>query len=269
MLNQVGVSNDYEPLALASYKQFFGAVSTWRSPDGLFNGRYRLVGDPKWCLLDLTGTRYYVVRRSEEAAARMSAQPAGSGGQGFRLLGGGEVQIYERAAALPRAWWAPRSREVRDGAEALAALCAPGFDPRREVILERQGPDEPANEPASAEASGPAPSAVQVSLDAYAPERVDLSVDAPAAGWVVLSDLHYPGWRALVNGVETPIERADHLFRAVRVGAGASRVRFEYRPRSLRDGALISFASALALAAGGASAGWRRRRAAARGASQV
>ena len=63
MLNGVGVSNDYEPLALARYAEYFGAVSPWRSPDGLFNGRYRLIGDTRWRLLDLTGTRFYVVHR--------------------------------------------------------------------------------------------------------------------------------------------------------------------------------------------------------------
>ena len=256
MLNEVGVSNDYEPLALARYKEFFGAVSPWRSPDGLFNGRYRLVGDIKWCLLDLTGTRYYVVRRSEEAAARMSAHPPTPDGQGFRLIGGGEVQIFERNAALPRAWWVPRARDVRDGAEALAALCAPGFDPRAEVILERAVPGDAGSADVPAPDAGSA--APRVAIDAYAPERVDLSVDAPRPGWLVLSDLHYPGWSASVNGAEAPIERADHLFRAVRVGAGHSALRFEYRPASLRVGALVSGATALALAAGCATAARRR-----------
>ena len=65
----------------------------------------------------------------------------------------------------------------------------------------------------------------------------------------MLSDLHYPGWAATVNGESTPIERANHLFRAVRVAPGKSTVRFEYRPASLRRGALVSLASALLLAA--------------------
>ncbi|MFI5217506.1 MAG: hypothetical protein ACHQ3O_13285, partial [Candidatus Limnocylindria bacterium] len=107
MLTGVGVSNDYEPLALARYAEYFGAVSSWRSPDGLFNGRYRLVGDTPWRLLDLTGTRYYVVQRREEAAIRMSQQPPSPDGGGFRRISDGEIQVYERAAALPRAWWVP------------------------------------------------------------------------------------------------------------------------------------------------------------------
>jgi len=55
-------------------------------------------------------------------------------------------------------------------------------------------------------------------------------------------------WRATLNGSAAPIERANHLFRAVRVAAGAWTVRFAYRPESLRRGALASFASSLLLA---------------------
>ena len=247
MLNGVGVSNDYEPLALARYAEYFGAVSRWRSPDGLFNGRYRLVGDPAWRLLDLTGTRFYVVRRSEEAAIRMAQLPPGPDGRGFRKIADGEVQIFERAAALPRAWWVPRERDVASGVAALAALRSPGFDPRQEVILER-GVRSLAEPEAGAGAGEPAAQA-RVAIEAYAPEQVDVLVLAPQPGWLVLSDLHYPGWRATVNGSAAPIERANHLFRAVRVAAGASAVRFEYRPASLRRGALVSSATALALVA--------------------
>ena len=260
MLNGVGVTNDYEPLALARYAEYFGAVSRWRSPDGLFNGRYRLVGDPAWHLLDLTGTRFYVVRRDEEAAIRMSGLPPDPDGGGFRRIADGEVQVFERSAALPRAWWVPQGRDVPSGIAALAALRAPGFDPQREVILERDAGTERPAEPDAQTRSSASPPPAQVAIQAYAPEQVDLSVLAPQAGWLVLSDLHYPGWRATVNGSEAPIERANHLFRAVRVAAGASTVRFEYRPQSLRRGALVSLATALLFAALLLRGSWSRRR---------
>jgi hypothetical protein len=257
MLNGVGVSNDYEPLALARYAEYFGAVSRWRSPDGLFNGRYRLVGEPAWRLLDLTGTRFYVVRRDEEAAIRMSGTPPDAEGGGFQRIADGEVQIFERSAALPRAWWAPLARGVPNPVAALAALRAPGFDPRREVILERGEGAEPLAEPGARTRSDPP---ARVAIQAYAPERVEVSVLAPRDGWLVLSDLFYPGWHATVNGSEAPIERANHLFRAVRVAAGESTVRFEYRPESLRRGALVSLATALLLAALALRGAWSRRR---------
>jgi uncharacterized membrane protein YfhO len=43
-----------------------------------------------------------------------------------------------------------------------------------------------------------------------------------------------------VDGVETPIQRADLIFRAVRVSTGAHQVEFEYKPVSLYVGAAVS-----------------------------
>jgi uncharacterized membrane protein YfhO len=68
-------------------------------------------------------------------------------------------------------------------------------------------------------------------------------------GYVVLADTIYPGWRATVDGDPAPIFAANGLFRAVFVRDGSHRVRFEYRPRSLRHGAALTLVTA-ALAAG-------------------
>ena len=65
----------------------------------------------------------------------------------------------------------------------------------------------------------------------------------------MLTDTHFPGWRASVEGVPTPIYRANALYRAIRVPAGARQVVFEYTPRSLRWGAALSLASLAATAA--------------------
>jgi len=47
---------------------------------------------------------------------------------------------------------------------------------------------------------------------------------------VVLNDPYHPWWVAEVDGREVPVLRANVLFRAVRVGPGAHRVRFVFRP---------------------------------------
>jgi len=74
----------------------------------------------------------------------------------------------------------------------------------------------------------------------------------------VLTDAYYPGWRALVDGLETPIYRADLLFRAVYLPAGQHRVEFIYDPLSFKLGAAISLAALLGLVGG--TAWWSRRR---------
>ena len=53
-----------------------------------------------------------------------------------------------------------------------------------------------------------------------------------------------------MDGAPATILPTNHLFRGVRAPAGAHRIRFEYRPRSLALGAVLSLLTALGLAAG-------------------
>jgi uncharacterized membrane protein YfhO len=53
---------------------------------------------------------------------------------------------------------------------------------------------------------------------------------------LVTSEVFYPGWRAWVDDREVQVLRADYLFRAVDLPAGAHRVRFQYDPGSFKLG---------------------------------
>jgi uncharacterized membrane protein YfhO len=64
----------------------------------------------------------------------------------------------------------------------------------------------------------------------YHPDYAEISVFNPDEGFLFLNDAYYRGWRATVNGEETPIYRANVMFRAVRVPAGESTVVFEFVP---------------------------------------
>jgi uncharacterized membrane protein YfhO len=91
---------------------------------------------------------------------------------------------------------------------------------------------------------------------------VRLRLAAPREQYLVLSDSWYPGWRAFVDGVEAPLERANLLFRAVRLDSGEHVVEFRYEPGWLRFGWVVS-AISLALAAllwGAFSLQWRANR---------
>jgi hypothetical protein len=68
-------------------------------------------------------------------------------------------------------------------------------------------------------------------IDAHAtPTSIRVHTSSSDAGWLVLSDLDFPGWRATANGVELPIHRANGLFRAVCVPAGEQAIRFQFHP---------------------------------------
>ena len=153
---------------------------------------------------------------------------------------GGTIDVQHLPAALPRAYVVGQFH-LAPSPQAGLRYMARGFPLRREVVLEE----------APAASVGPGGAA---RITRYADEEVAVALADSASGILVLSDTYYPGWRAFVDGVEHPILRANHVFRAVEVSAGAREVVFLYEPDSFRYGLLVSVAAAglwLGLAWGG------------------
>ena len=141
---------------------------------------------------------------------------------------------------LPRARVVPRAEVEPDDERALSRLRDPGLDAAGIVILSETPADAPATG-APPGASGP----VRFLVDE--PDRVQVEVAGSGGGYLVLADTFFPGWRALVDGVERPILRANLAFRAVALRAGDAVVSFEYRPLSVRVGLAVTLGSVLAL----------------------
>jgi uncharacterized membrane protein YfhO len=74
-----------------------------------------------------------------------------------------------------------------------------------------------------------------------------LITKADAASILVLSENHYPGWRAYVDGRFTDTLRVDYNLRGVALGPGQHKVEFVYRPKSVMIGFAISMLTLVAL----------------------
>ena len=136
-----------------------------------------------------------------------------------------------RARLVPRAVW------VCSSEEALERVSSGGYDTDSTVILE-------AEDCGREEGNGPLGS---VEIVAEGPNSVTLAAESEAGGWVVLSDLFYPGWHASIDGETGEILPADGLFRAVQVPPGAHTIQMEYRPSWLPWSAGLSFGGVMAL----------------------
>lgn len=143
---------------------------------------------------------------------------------------GRAIDVQRLPAPLPRAYVVGRFH-LAPNPQAGLRYMARGFQMRREVVLE----DAPTA------SLGPGGAA---RITRYADEAVAVALADSAHGILVLSDTYYPGWRAFVDGVERPILRANHVFRAVEIAAGAKEVVFLYEPNSFRYGLLVSVAAA-------------------------
>ncbi|MFN2427539.1 MAG: hypothetical protein ABR587_13945 [Candidatus Binatia bacterium] len=79
--------------------------------------------------------------------------------------------------------------------------------------------------------------------------HLELATEVPddGHGFLVLSQADYPGWRAFVDDVETPIHRVHGLVQGIDVPGGTSQVKVDYAPWSVRLGAATSAATLLVL----------------------
>jgi hypothetical protein len=186
-------------------------------------------------LLDLAAARYLVVEPKWSSSVEETAQPL------QRLATIDELTIFENPSSRPRAFYVPRVEVVADPDVLLARLAAGTDDPGEVALVEAV--------PASGFTGSAGPtSQASVRFERDEPEHLVLDVDAPAAGFLVLSDQYYPGWKAQVDGRAVPILRANYTFRAVEVPSGRSLVEFRYAPTSIVLGAAVSAASLLAVA---------------------
>ena len=69
------------------------------------------------------------------------------------------------------------------------------------------------------------------------------------AGFLVVSQADFPGWRAYADGVEQPVRRVYGLVQGVELPPGTSRVVLRYLPTSFTVGATVSGVTALVLLA--------------------
>ncbi len=236
----------YSSLMLRDYSRLAGDMR-------LFGG----VGDPalfRSAALDLLDVRFVAV-----PAGKLGFPPETFAG----LVPAGEADgltVYKNPGALGTAWAVEEVEAAGDGA-AWAAVTGETFDPRRTALL---GPAD-----AARLGAGPGEGGARrfARPDRLAVRWVDCNtieaeVEAPGEVFLAVSLVHYPGWRATVDGERVPLLKANGVLTGLVVPAGGRRVVLAYRPASLRWGLLCAGLAAAAMAAGTAVSVRRRRRAA-------
>jgi type IV secretory pathway TrbD component len=206
----------YDSVYLASYTKLMLLVNSVPSP-----GATRI--------LDMLNVKYAAV------AEKMDIP-------GYRLANTGAVYLYENLNALPRAYLADSFLVLKKDAEIADHLKSKDFDPRKEVILDK----EPAPPPAESGAKARRPIRKErvwqgrAEIIGYSPNEVTVKVDIPSPQFLILSDSYYPGWKACIDGKRVEIYRANYILKAVYVGSGEHVVKFAFDPFSFKAGLAVS-----------------------------
>jgi hypothetical protein len=210
----------YNPLGLAPYQAYRWAV-----------------GERGTALYNLLGVKYILADRGTPPGDERLV-PVYQASDG--------VDVYLNTAALPRALFVACQQVVSDHEEAWEAIHAPDFDPAETVVLEQ----EQLQDAVSSTDCVSATSGAQISFVTYGANTVGLSVRSLIDGWLVLSDVYYPGWHAKVDENRAPVLRADYTFRAVRVPAGDHTVELSFAPWTWHAGLALSLITWLSVAIG-------------------
>ncbi len=152
----------------------------------------------------------------------------------FDTMSDYRLYVYRLARSLPRAYLASTVLSVPTHDAALDLLLRPDISLGNAVILEGEG---------SPGGTGGMPPGVLRVTD-YRNQFVRIEAESSVAGYLVLLDSYYPGWRAFVDGRRVEILRANYAFRAVALPAGKHTVEFAYNPRPFFAGLGIGLLTA-------------------------
>jgi hypothetical protein len=210
----------YQAMTLARYADIAAA---WSVPRAVWSNRVTKLDSP---LLSLMNVRFALTVPHEQLPP---------GWNRLAIFNG--YDIAENMRVLPRAFVPAR---VHSGVSRTEALdYARGWsDFAGDAWIETGAPGVTPNGPGTVSTR-------------RAGTRLDMHASMQNAGWVIVSESAWRGWRAYVDKERVPVVNADGAFIAFHVPAGEHHIRLFFRPMSFVIGAVIS-----AIAVFFAAVGW-------------
>lgn len=91
-------------------------------------------------------------------------------------------------------------------------------------------------------------SSAVVKLDKYGLNNISYYSKNSSDGFAVFSDIYYPyGWKAYVDGEETPIYNVNYLLRGLKLPAGEHKIEFKFHPKKFYIGDRIAMVASILL----------------------
>ncbi len=162
----------------------------------------------------------------------------------FQLVGQVDgLYIYRNRNPLPRAQWMCAVDVVETEQQAIDLLSDDRRDARQRVALMQSpgGLDD-------FSVAGCQPTAsVETTIKDTPAGELSVNVQSSSPGVLLLSEPYYAERRAWIDGVATPLLRANLAFTAILLPAGTHRVDLDFSPDRLYLGVLVSLVTAALL----------------------
>lgn len=183
-------------------------------------------------VLNMLNTKYFIV-------AGQNNQPA----------------VMPNPGALGNAWFVSNVKYVANADEEMLAMNAPGigdtaapnpaadWNPATTAIVRTQPFQQTIGS-----GNFQKDSSAAIHLTKYGLNELQFESRNAHEGLAVFSDMYYDkGWKAFVDGKETPIVRANYVLRAIKIPAGTHKIEFKFDPQSVVIGNKISAIASILL----------------------
>jgi hypothetical protein len=213
----------FNPLALSNYAVYMGSVGYRGST-----------------LYNLLGVKYVIGSKEEPPADTNIIVPVFDGDE--------RVNVFLNTLAMPRVNMVYNARVLPAGEAVFEAVHAPDFDPLAEVIIEE------------GEGLAQEPGQATIEVLRYDTNSAVFEVRTDKPGFLLVSDIYHPHWRATVDGAETPILQADYALRAVPLAEGTHLVEMWYAPPGWTVGVVVTILAVVGLLVLGGIGAWKWRK---------
>lgn len=198
----------YDPLYLRRYGEFIAAVERDKSDNSVPFGFNRIITPINFSskFFDLLNVKYV-----------LSFEDIKNNKYRF-VLQEGETKLYENTQVCPRVFLAKKVTRIDDDVDVLKAMYEPNYSPCEEAIVTRTSHTPGKIAQGKAEIIKYSDNVVVINAQ----------IESGGEGYLILTDVNYPGWKAEIDNQKTEIFYANYVFRGVKVPPGTHTVRFYY-----------------------------------------
>jgi hypothetical protein len=165
---------------------------------------------------------------------------------------GSPPQVIPNPTACGNAWFVNEVKWANTADEEMDALNAPelmdttvmpgAFNARKTAVMRATFKNELGNKTFGKD------SAAYVKLARYGLDEISFTSSNSQDGLAVFSDIYYnKGWKAYVDGKETPIMKANYVLRSIWIPKGQHSIEFRFHPESFYQAKTISMISSILL----------------------
>ncbi len=147
---------------------------------------------------------------------------------GNPLVKKGDLKLYNNPLALPKAWFV-KAIQIADVDKIPALVSDDKFDPSSTAFVEE-------------EITGiESPEQTTVNVTDYEIHKISMKAITDKKSLLVVSEVFYPaGWKAFIDGIETPIYPVNGVIRGIVVPAGEHEIVMDFHPNSYFTGLKLS-----------------------------